>query len=190
MEPTSTHKDELDDSPLKKFSPDELKVLGKFVVLTGGASAVSTLPNKEQDLLLNAVKQLESIAFERILAKLKKYAITAAVVLTGFGLLTLTNLKSTVTDAAVAKLVADSELRQRVHEDVAQRVDQAEKISQTSRELSLLLEREAARSSEAVSTELRDLSKMLKSINKRMAEVSAKAEKAESTNEGGKNETK
>jgi len=131
---------------------------------SGGSPTSLTLTPEEQKLLVRAIELVERDVFAHVVARTKKYLLLVAGILTAFGLITLTNLKTAVSDAVTNKLISDAELRESIKRDMLKKIEDATELVKKSDKLAVDLEKESARVNATLTVELEQIAKMLQQL--------------------------
>lgn len=132
------------------------------------------LTAQEQRILLQSLEFVERRVFERVTGRMKVYLLFVVALLTVFGTVTLTNLKSAISDLTVHKLATDSHIRESVEKEAAERIARATELVKRSQKMAEELDKESARVNTTLFHDLEQIHKMLGQLKEDLAKLEKK----------------
>ena len=122
---------------------------------------VGQLTPEEQRALATALRFIERELLERTVKKIRNWVMLVAGILTAFGLVSFVSIRSAVVDGAATRLSQDAEVRAAVIKEYASNLESATNLIEKAQKLSDDLDRETARISAGLTTQLDDLHAMI-----------------------------
>lgn len=140
--------------------------------------STSDLTTEQQHLLSETLNQVEVKLFLEVLKRLRVYLVVTAsfvtLLLTLLGAFTFTGIRSTVVESVASRLSDDTDVKRQVVENAAINIETATGLVAKCGEFATRLEREDARLTATLATELEEIHGMLKQIREDLQDLGDK----------------
>ena len=134
------------------------------------------LTERQLHLLNETLNQVEMKLFLGTLKRLRIYIALTVGVLTVFGALTLTGIRSDAVEAIALKIAGNTDVKRQVIEEATNRIETATGLIKKSQELATSLEKENARLAITLTTKLEEIHGMLAQIKEDLKDLDAKTD--------------